>query len=303
MTGEATDSAHPPPDDHVVPAGTVCLQCDYDLRGMPAGGRCPECGLDISTVYQPRGRFALGDAWHLPQRDQLLAVAFAAVSVTGTLTAFAGGLYLLLAHADLNKAFGKYGTINVTACGLIATALLCRLVAGALLVRLVGNQLPRRSPEAIFEILTVVGVFFVFIETALLPNKSPLPLAMIGCLLLAAGSWRIPRYWDRFGRLSLAIERARALRADGRWQGRFLTDIADKESRQFGTLKHAQDGILWVCLFIILAAAGGSRSTWWCILFIPLFVLMIALLATCLMAVVLQLSMLISGLRLKLAHN
>lgn len=31
-------------------AGRFCPGCGYDCRGLPAGGRCPECGLSISSA-------------------------------------------------------------------------------------------------------------------------------------------------------------------------------------------------------------------------------------------------------------
>lgn len=30
----------------------LCLQCDYDLRGLPATECCPECGLEIAATQQ-----------------------------------------------------------------------------------------------------------------------------------------------------------------------------------------------------------------------------------------------------------
>lgn len=39
-----------------------CEECGYDLRGLEAGGRCPECGTQIASTVRVRNRDTLGDA-------------------------------------------------------------------------------------------------------------------------------------------------------------------------------------------------------------------------------------------------
>jgi hypothetical protein len=51
------------------PAPLCCVQCRYDLRGLPADGRCPECGLPV------RNSGAAPDELHLAPRGWLGSVA------------------------------------------------------------------------------------------------------------------------------------------------------------------------------------------------------------------------------------
>jgi hypothetical protein len=75
----------PPPTLVADPPVVSCFHCEYDLRGLPRKGRCPECGSDIETSWQRtearhhRGPLAI--AW----RRWLLSMA--------------GGCVLLLAAA------------------------------------------------------------------------------------------------------------------------------------------------------------------------------------------------------------
>jgi hypothetical protein len=41
-------------DDIATSSSTLCLQCDYDLQGLPATGNCPECGLSIADSIKGR---------------------------------------------------------------------------------------------------------------------------------------------------------------------------------------------------------------------------------------------------------
>jgi hypothetical protein len=71
-------------DDHVVARSVRCRQCRYDLRGLRAGGQCPECGADIwSTLMQvvdPRVR-------RLPQLSNPRGVGDALVWLVACLVA------------------------------------------------------------------------------------------------------------------------------------------------------------------------------------------------------------------------
>lgn len=43
------------------PTGTTCRRCGYDLRALPTGGRCPECGL-ATALSRPLSESTI-DAW------------------------------------------------------------------------------------------------------------------------------------------------------------------------------------------------------------------------------------------------
>lgn len=59
------------PAEEAVELTTPCQSCGYDLRGLPAGGRCPECGAAIpkrlrkitSGEHKQDLRETLADAW------------------------------------------------------------------------------------------------------------------------------------------------------------------------------------------------------------------------------------------------
>jgi hypothetical protein len=56
----------------VKPALTHCLKCEYDLAGIPAIVRCPECGTDNLAMIERRDAFT---KWSEP-RDSALLVLF-----------------------------------------------------------------------------------------------------------------------------------------------------------------------------------------------------------------------------------
>src|SRR5688500_47629 len=50
-------------------ADVPCVDCGYNLRTMPMGGRCPECGRDVrSSAFAPGARMA-GARWLEAVRD------------------------------------------------------------------------------------------------------------------------------------------------------------------------------------------------------------------------------------------
>src|SRR5215211_1304756 len=69
------------------PAAPCCLRCGYDLRGQPAQGRCPECGLPVrnSTAAPDELRLA-------PPRWLGLITCGAALLVAGQ-ALFVSGLF------------------------------------------------------------------------------------------------------------------------------------------------------------------------------------------------------------------
>ena len=82
-----------PPTD----SAPICDACGYDLRGLPAGGRCPECGLAVRA-----GRPRTMILWPAGLRRTLAA------AVGGLLLALVGrlvcGVGLLFAAADVAAA-------------------------------------------------------------------------------------------------------------------------------------------------------------------------------------------------------
>lgn len=60
-------SATPPPESTaaaaavstaMIDAPLSCVRCDYDLRGLPIEGRCPECGVPVEVSQRERRRLA-----------------------------------------------------------------------------------------------------------------------------------------------------------------------------------------------------------------------------------------------------
>ncbi len=50
----AADAASAP----MIDAPLSCVRCDYDLRGLPIEGRCPECGVPVEVSQRERRRLA-----------------------------------------------------------------------------------------------------------------------------------------------------------------------------------------------------------------------------------------------------
>lgn len=98
-------SATPPPESNAAAAATSapmikaplsCVRCDYDLRGLPIEGRCPECGVPVEVSQRERRRLAdaavpyvntlYAGAWLV-----VIALVLRAISIIGGCT---GGWFL-----------------------------------------------------------------------------------------------------------------------------------------------------------------------------------------------------------------
>src|SRR2546425_526201 len=53
--------------DYQVPTDVFCHQCDYNLRALPATGKCPECGTSIEDTLRRAPSRAV------PYRKEMLA--------------------------------------------------------------------------------------------------------------------------------------------------------------------------------------------------------------------------------------
>lgn len=69
--------------DKPVHADLKCVQCNYELRGLPRDGDCPECGAPIeASVLAPAMRQTLLKSNLLVGRPLGLAIGCAGVGLT-----------------------------------------------------------------------------------------------------------------------------------------------------------------------------------------------------------------------------
>lgn len=78
-----------------------CIHCGYNLRGLQAGGRCPECGTEIQRSMQGN-LLCFSDADWL--RKLLLGVRMALWTIALTVLLFIGGFFCALAASIVNPA-------------------------------------------------------------------------------------------------------------------------------------------------------------------------------------------------------
>lgn len=133
MSGDRSSSRAPIPcDDYPI----VCAQCNYNLRGLPDPGRCPECGTpfdhaDDRALYlfeqhgpeaflskdwqeelkeQPRGWLAFGQSFGaiLIALGLLFAVATAYYIVSGTVGIFNIIVTWIILLIPIERIFAKH---------------------------------------------------------------------------------------------------------------------------------------------------------------------------------------------------
>src|SRR5687768_15434828 len=76
----------PPPDPAAVAAATLhCIDCGYDLRGLPAENNCPECGRPVLDTLE-RDTLRFRDPFWLGVLAEAMTWQLAA-TVVGTLLA------------------------------------------------------------------------------------------------------------------------------------------------------------------------------------------------------------------------
>ena len=89
---EIATIAEPPSSSPTITTALPCLRCEYDLRGLPRGARCPECG----TPVEPSA--ARNDAEQVGERAPLR------LSATSWLRSIGVACWLTVAFAILTFA-------------------------------------------------------------------------------------------------------------------------------------------------------------------------------------------------------
>src|SRR5215207_6870598 len=88
MTDTATTAPPPiPPAPASVPGASVnCLRCEYDLRGQPRDGNCPECGTPVEPSWQRHeaAQAAQPPPLHLSSTSWLRAMAIGCCLLTAS---------------------------------------------------------------------------------------------------------------------------------------------------------------------------------------------------------------------------
>ena len=86
-----------PPETHdPLPAGTLCVKCGYDLRGLTRVN-CPECGDDLTYA---RGGASVIPWLHRRQRGWLLAYWQTVALVLGNPGLLAREMYRPVSYGD-----------------------------------------------------------------------------------------------------------------------------------------------------------------------------------------------------------
>lgn len=138
-----------------VAAASTCFRCGYDLRGLPEGRGCPECGVSRADRERPTGRTTWDRATLPMLRLALWASLF--LIAFGVLTARP------LLQAQYNIRYGP-GRINPALAEDISLAI---LVLFAMLMPFVAGAPRRTAPRWILGITIAACVLHAFAYTGL----------------------------------------------------------------------------------------------------------------------------------------
>ena len=143
-------------------AGLPCVRCDYDLTGLGAGGRCPECGTPVAESLAVPTLAEGGAAWlRRVRRGAGLMVAALAGAVVLIVADIAADEVALAQRADWTESAGWASTLTAgeVALAALTVAGFWRLTAAPGGQRLAASLGPRRAVlRAIVVAGAVVGV-------------------------------------------------------------------------------------------------------------------------------------------------
>ena len=185
-----SDGVQPNPDtfrrlDAIIAEDTPCRRCGYNVRGLRAGGRCPECGTALRVGGRPRGEAEINTApieyLHTLRKGSLLMLLGGPVGTAAFVVAFQ--------VEQLSK-----GNAFTAPIGLVATSGLLAWAVGAWLVHSPapspGGTKPRSSWPTVNRLLAFAPVATcgcLFMHVLFGPRLEWLIAALIMLLVSLAG--------------------------------------------------------------------------------------------------------------------
>jgi hypothetical protein len=163
------------PSNEVVVADLKCISCDYNLKTLDVGERCPECGESVerSLVFLPHPKMTAGavklTAWSLIV--QIFDVTCAPFSLVGHVVMATIAAHRLNSRCDLNHIWGLGARIRWWRITLIA-----EIVAGAFAT--IGAIVLPRSP--LWDIY-----FWICLPVALVAYLASNVMSLLVCRRLA----------------------------------------------------------------------------------------------------------------------
>ena len=139
-----------------------CIGCGYNLRGLPPGGRCPECGASVEESLQGHCLWFANKNWLRKLRWAML------LGVSAAMLSFLLGLVMSVAPnlmADLS-------TIVLASYGLFGIAIRSISLAGIwLLTSAEPSRLAQETPVNLRTVVRAVAVagLLVFVASNFLP--------------------------------------------------------------------------------------------------------------------------------------